>query len=380
MATSPTSPTRQTRIRRRCRPGSPTCSVLLGYRPTDIAGTFRYADLGCGNGLSALIVAATNPHAEVWGFDFNPAHVENARVMAAQRRADQRAFRRRFVRGAGARRCRTRVRHHRLAWRAELDLAGKSPVSDGDLGRRLLPGGLAYLSYNVATGWSDVEPVRLLMRQLAEADQRRTDLSIPGIFQTVDQLRSGGAAFFRERPGLDARLDANEGNRTRAIWRMNSSIGTGIRSCSPKSPRRWRRRGPATSAARRRWRTSMPSRCRRRSFRCSNNIRDAVTRETVRDLACAKNFRRDLWRKGAENFRSGNTSRCLTRSRWRGRARQSKPIDLRRSARRGDWPAGVLPSAAGRHPRRRPRRSGNYGRCRRCVTASRRNSCRRRYC
>ena len=60
------------------------CSVLLGYRPPDLAKPFRFADLGCGNGLSALIAAATNPHAEIWGFDFNPTHIENARVMATQ--------------------------------------------------------------------------------------------------------------------------------------------------------------------------------------------------------------------------------------------------------------------------------------------------------
>ena len=59
------------------------CSVLLGYRPPDLAGAFRYADLGCGNGLSALIAAATNPLAEIWAYDFNPTHIENARAMAA---------------------------------------------------------------------------------------------------------------------------------------------------------------------------------------------------------------------------------------------------------------------------------------------------------
>src|ERR1700681_4764538 len=60
------------------------CSVLLGYRPPDLTAPLRYADLGCGNGLSALISAATNPQAEFWGFDFNPTHIENARAMAVR--------------------------------------------------------------------------------------------------------------------------------------------------------------------------------------------------------------------------------------------------------------------------------------------------------
>ena len=58
-------------------------ALLLGYRPPDLAKPFRYADLGCGNGLTALIVAATTPQAEVWAFDFNPAHIEAGRTMAA---------------------------------------------------------------------------------------------------------------------------------------------------------------------------------------------------------------------------------------------------------------------------------------------------------
>ena len=108
------------------------CSVLLGYRPTDLAAPFRYADLGCGNGLSALIVAATNPHAEVWGFDFNPTHIENARDMAARAKLTNvhfedisfEALAHGTLAAAG------RVRHHRRAWRAELDLAGKPPAPD----------------------------------------------------------------------------------------------------------------------------------------------------------------------------------------------------------------------------------------------------------
>ena len=58
-------------------------SLLLGHRPPDLAKRFSYADLGCGNGINALVVAATCPHADVWGFDFNPAHVEFASVLAA---------------------------------------------------------------------------------------------------------------------------------------------------------------------------------------------------------------------------------------------------------------------------------------------------------
>src|SRR5215831_11689871 len=59
-----------------------TTSLLLGQRPPDLAKPFAYADLGCGNGFTALSVAAACPHAEVWGLDVNPAHIEFASDLA----------------------------------------------------------------------------------------------------------------------------------------------------------------------------------------------------------------------------------------------------------------------------------------------------------
>ena len=102
-------------------------SLLLGHRPPDLAKPFTYADLGCGNGFTTLVVAATCPHADVWGFDFNPAHVEFANDLAA--RAGLTNVR--FVETsfadleAHARRDAAGLRLHGVARRAELDLAGQ---------------------------------------------------------------------------------------------------------------------------------------------------------------------------------------------------------------------------------------------------------------
>ena len=59
-------------------------AVLLGQRPPDLARPFRMAELGCGHGMSLAVAAACSPHAEFWGFDFNPAHIESGRAIAAE--------------------------------------------------------------------------------------------------------------------------------------------------------------------------------------------------------------------------------------------------------------------------------------------------------
>ena len=157
-------------------------SLLLGHRPPDLDKPFSYADLGCGNGFTTLVVAATCPHADVWGFDFNPAHVEFATGLAARAGLTNARFRRDVVRRTGMR-CPERrpagLRFHGFAWRAELDLAGQPRHLIGAVAKRLKPGGLVYLSYNVTTGWSAMVPVRRLMRMLALASPERTDSRCP---------------------------------------------------------------------------------------------------------------------------------------------------------------------------------------------------------
>src|SRR5580658_3256262 len=62
--------------------GIATAAALTGFGCPDLTRPFRFADLGCGNGVTALVVAATMPQSEVWGFDFNPAHIAAARDVA----------------------------------------------------------------------------------------------------------------------------------------------------------------------------------------------------------------------------------------------------------------------------------------------------------
>lgn len=59
----------------------------LGGACERLAAGGRIADLGCGQGWSALAVAKRFPAAEVWGVDTDPASIEEARAEAARRGA-----------------------------------------------------------------------------------------------------------------------------------------------------------------------------------------------------------------------------------------------------------------------------------------------------
>ena len=70
--------------------------------------------------------------------------------------------------------------------------------------QRLRPGGLAYLSYNVTTGWGSMVPLRALMRMLAEANPSRTDQAAVEVMDMIDRLKAAGALFFPANPGPGA--------------------------------------------------------------------------------------------------------------------------------------------------------------------------------
>ena len=280
------------------------CSLLLGYRPIDLTRPFRYADLGCGNGLGALIAAATNPQAEVWGFDFNPTHIENARAMAAQSgltnvHFEEISFEALANGDASAvgENFDMMVAHGILSW---ISLENRRHLA-AVIGRRLRPGGLAYLSYNIAAGWSGVAPIQALMRQLARSSHHRTDQSTAEVFQTLDQLKAGGAMFFRTHPTLEARLEQMKLQDPRYLaheflnrdWAPVMFEDVADLMAETKT----HYIGTATflenvDAV------AVPEGV----LPVLANTRDAAARETIRDLASAKSFRRDLWRKGGERL------------------------------------------------------------------------------
>jgi SAM-dependent methyltransferase len=184
-------------------------ALLLGHRPPDLAGPFRYAELGSGQGFGALVVAACSPQADVWAFDFNPARIEAATRLAARAgigniRYEEASFADVAALPAAALPSfDIIVSHGVLSW--------LSPVNRQHLiaiiGQRLKPGGIAYLGYNSATGWASMVPIRSLVLQLAASHPKRPELAAKAIIDALDRLREAGALYFAANPSVEQRLD-----------------------------------------------------------------------------------------------------------------------------------------------------------------------------
>jgi SAM-dependent methyltransferase len=112
------------------------------------------ADIGCGTGYSAAVLAAGNPQAQVIGLDYNPAHIAEARSLAAEAGLGNL----RFIEADLA-----EMDSAALDALPEFDLVAAhglwswvaDPVREGLLrllGRRVKPGGVVMLSYNALPG------------------------------------------------------------------------------------------------------------------------------------------------------------------------------------------------------------------------------------
>lgn len=152
-----------------------TACTLLGSRAPSLSKPFRYADLGCGTGFTALTVAAPCPRAEVWGFDFNPANIELARDLAEQAGLANIRFMEISFEAMAALPPEQLPQFDFMIAEAVLSVVSAENRSriQGLIQRHLRSGGLAYLGYNADTGWSEFKPLQSLLRMLSGRQRLR---------------------------------------------------------------------------------------------------------------------------------------------------------------------------------------------------------------
>lgn len=193
-------------------------ALLAGHTPPNLRRSFRYLDLGCGQGLNLCLLAATHPQAQFVGVDFLPDHIAHGRSLAAAAglaniifvEADFQSLAAAASSGnnspLGGEPFDFAVAHGILTWiapdlqQAVLELASCS----------LRPGGLLFLSANTLPGWLD----RLALQHLATGNLQRGHHGPKALEQAIglcEQLRQAQAGLFRYFPTLTPALDALAG-------------------------------------------------------------------------------------------------------------------------------------------------------------------------
>ncbi|MDQ2102104.1 class I SAM-dependent methyltransferase [Azospirillum isscasi] len=294
--------------------------LLNGVRPPRTDRPFRYCELGCGQGMTLNILAATHPQGRFTGIDFNPLHVAGARRMAEEAGLANVAFHERSFQevAAGALPAAEAgegfdfiVLHGVYSWvspenrRAVVDILEKT----------LKPGGLVFVSYNAMPGWAPLLPLQKLMLAHAAANPARSDRQFDAALGFVNRLNEAGAGYFAANPTVGQHLATMAGQDRRYL--THEYLNThweplGHAQVAQDMARA--KLGYACSA-------NIPHNFDELSVRPElrtilAEIADPTLVETVRDFAMNQVFRRDIFVRGPDRLSAAETAAELRRLRF----------------------------------------------------------------
>ena len=292
-------------------------ALSLGKHPGGAVKPKRVLELGFGMGLGFVLGAAANPQTEFEGCDFNPEHIMHARALA-----EGAGLTNVTIREASFQELAAEARegqhdldiiqlHGILTWvsqdahRAIVEIARK----------RLKPGGLLYVSYNCMPGWAPMLPVR---RYMLEESKRAAGNSMQKTAAAVQALRAmvaGKGRFFTANPQLEQRIEKlgsmamsylpheylNQHWHIFHVAEVAEMFGQAKLTFL----------GSATIAENIDG-VSVPAEMREMVAQAT----DPIWKETLRDIAGNKQFRRDLYARGVTNLNNHETLRQLHATRY----------------------------------------------------------------
>lgn len=163
---------------------------------------FAFCDLGCGVGLTAGAVAASNPRARVWGVDFNPGHIALARALADEAGlANVTYLEADFAELAAAPPPDMPLLdcvslHGVWAWVSDATRAAIVRF----LARQVKPGGVVHVGYNALPGWQEMMGLRRLLAELGVAAPGRSDQRIEAAMTVARELNAANARHLKRSP------------------------------------------------------------------------------------------------------------------------------------------------------------------------------------
>lgn len=275
-------------------------AACVGRRFAADRGSKRVLELGFGMGLGFVMTAAANPAIQFEGVDFNPLHVAHARGLAEAADLANVALREASFQDV-AREARDGqhdldliVLHGILTW-----VSTEAQEAIVEIARkRLKPGGFLYVSYNSMPGWASLLPLQRLMRENAKRATARSDQQTQSSLDLLKALIGEGAAYFRATPWLEQRVE-KMGTLDRAyLAHEYLNANWFIFHFADVAEMFGRAKlGFAGSASliENVDALSLPEGTRQRV----GAEQDPIFKETLRDIASNKQFRRDLFTRGA---------------------------------------------------------------------------------
>jgi len=193
--------------------------VLNGVEPVALDRPFTYFELGSGQGLTANVLAASNPQGEFYAADFNPAHIAASRELADCAQLNNMTFLENSFEELAAGKVALPpldfiTLHGVYSW---VTPENRGYIVDF-IKRYLKPGGVAYLSYNAMPGWTTTLPLQRLILEHVDLHPGSKHQQIQQMRKLVAGLIETEASYFTSNTGANLKVYLNSVMEGDASW------------------------------------------------------------------------------------------------------------------------------------------------------------------
>ena len=167
---------------------------------------FSYCELGCGQGFSAVLLAASHPDCEFHANDFLPGHIASARKIAAETGTTNAFFYDDSFEDFAKRdlpEFDIIALHGVYSWISD---ESRRHVVDF-IARKLKVGGVVYISYNCQPGWAAAMPLRELMHEFSGNPEDPVLPRIDAALAKVQALFDARGSYAVINPELKSRFE-----------------------------------------------------------------------------------------------------------------------------------------------------------------------------
>lgn len=182
-------------------------ALLSGRSPGRALRPQRVVELGCGQGFGLALLAAANPHIAFEGYDFNPEHVAHAtRLIGNAELANIEVVEASFQEHAAqGHHVDTDILSLHGIWSWVTADAREAIIAIAR--QRLQPDGLVYASYNCQPGWAAMLPMRDFMLEVRTRHPGSSEVQVGAALEQLTRLRNGGANYFAANPSTGPHLE-----------------------------------------------------------------------------------------------------------------------------------------------------------------------------
>lgn len=272
-------------------------SLIKGMHGPETGEPLNYCELGCGQGFSANLLAAANPHIQYHAMDFNPAHIVGALALAREAGLPNVNFYDdsfiEFLGRGDLPQFDVIALHGIYSWVA----AEHRQTIVEFISRRLKPGGIVYVSYNAMPGWAAAAPMRHLMYLHGKAQGGPTISRIDPGLAFIEKVMAADAKFFQTSPTLKARHEQlTKHNRSYLAHEYFNDSWTLLYHSDVAAEMSEAKLGYLGSAHLLDHVDAVNLTADQKAI--VDGVVDPVLRETVRDYIVNQQFRRDIFAKG----------------------------------------------------------------------------------